>query len=74
MVGVASFHGEPSGVPGVRLVFFVFSFEEGNGGGRVAGGVFPFCPLFRQCICPFISLDIDMTRNLVDVDLDSSGG
>ena len=74
MVGVASFHGGPSGVPGIHLVFFVFSFKVGNGGGRVAGEAFPFCSLFRQCVCPFVSLIIDVTRNPVNVGLDSSGG
>ena len=74
MIGVASFHGGPSGVPGVHLVFFVLSFEVGNGCGRVPGEAFPFCSLFRQCGCSLVSLNIDMTRNPVNVGLDSSGG
>ena len=74
MIGVASFHGGPSGVLGVHLVFFVLSFEVGNGGGRVAGVAFPFCSLFCQCVCPLVSLNIDVTGNPVNVGLDSSGG
>ena len=74
MVGVASFQGGPSGVPGVHLVFIVFSFKVGNGGGRVAAEAFRFCSLFRQCVCPFVSLDIDVARNPVNVGHDYSGG
>ena len=74
MVGVASFRGRPSGVPGVHLVFFVLSFEVGDGGGHVAGQAFSFRSLFRQCVCSVISLNIDVARNPVDVGLDFSGG
>ena len=74
MIGVASFHGGPSGVPGAHLVFFVLLFEVGNGGGRVTGEAFPFGSLFHQCVCPLVSINIDVTGNPVNVGLDSSGG
>ena len=74
MVGVSSLHGWPSIVPGLHLVFFVFSFEVGDGGGRVAGEAFPFRSFFGEDISAFVSLDVYMACNPVDVGLDSSGG
>ena len=72
IVGVASFRGEPPGVPGGHLLLFDFSFEVGDGGGRVAGEAFSFCSLFCEYICPFISFHIQVARDPVDVGCDSS--
>ena len=74
MVGVPSLHGWPSVVPGLHLVFFGFSFEVGDGGGRVAGGAFPFRSFFGEDSSAFVFLDVYMAWNPVDVGPDSSGG
>ena len=74
MIGVGSLHGWPPGVPGHHLVFFVFSFEVGNGGGRVAGKEFPFCLFFGEDVCAFVSFDAYVAWNPVNVGPDSSRG
>ena len=74
MVGVASLHGWPPGVPGHHLVFSVFSFEVGNAGGRVTGEAFPFCPFFGEDVCTFVSFDTYVAWNPVNVGLDPSRG
>ena len=74
LVGVSLLHGWPSIVPGLHLVFFVFSFPVGDGGGRVAGEAFPFRSFFGEDISTFVSLDVYMAWNSVNVGLDSSGG
>ena len=73
MVRVSSLHGWPSIVPGLHLVFLGFSFEVGDGGGRVARGAFPFRSFFGKDIGAFVSLDVYMAWNPVDVGPDSSG-
>ena len=74
MVGVSLLHGWPSVVPGLHLVFFVFSFQVGDEGCRVAGEAFPFRSFFGEDIGPFVSLEVYMGWNPVDVGPDSSGG
>ena len=72
VVGVASLHGWPPSVPGHHLVFYVFSFEVGNGGSRVAGKAFPCCPFFGEDVCAFVSFDTNVVWNPVNVGPDSS--
>ena len=74
MVRVSSLHGWPSVIPGLHLVFFVFLFQVGNGGGRFAGDAFPFCSFFGKDVCPFVSFDVYVAWDPVDVGFDSSGG
>ena len=74
MVRVSSLHGWPSVVPGLHLVFFVFPFQVGDGGGRVAGDAFPFCSFLGEDVCTFVFFDVYVARDPVDVGFDSSGG
>ena len=74
MAGVALFHGGRPGVPGGHLLFFDFSFEVSDRGSRVAGEALPLRSFFCQGVCPFISSDIHVAWDPVDMSLESPGG